>query len=100
MNREELKALVAELKEEALNSIKNSAPFDTGNLRDSVYAIDLPNGGFEIYIDTTKAPYAVYTLEAWISDYWKGKKNPNERWDDVATAEFKEILNRKIREVK
>ena len=100
MTREELYSLVSELKEQALESVKLSSPFDTGNLRDSVYAKDLPDGGFEIYIDTAKAPYAIYTLEAWVSPYWNGKKNPNERWDDEATSEFKKILAAKLRGVK
>ena len=34
----------------------------------------------EIYIDDRIAPYVYYTNERWLSQKWKGHKNPNEGW--------------------
>jgi hypothetical protein len=34
----------------------------------------------EIYIDDKIAPYVYYTNERWLSQKWKGHKNPNEGW--------------------
>lgn len=75
-----------EFKREALQVIKNSAPVRTGNLQSSVKVRDLSNGGFEIYIDTGQAPYAEATTDSWISPKWNGRENPNEGWDDEASA--------------
>jgi hypothetical protein len=88
MTNEQLKIEIGHLKQKALQMVKNSAPVRTGNLQNSVYARDLEDGGFEIYIDTTQANYAQYTLEQWTHPRWNGKQNPNENWAYEASNEF------------
>ena len=100
MTRKELNVIVSGLKEEALLMVKNSSPILTGNLQNSVYARDIPGGGFEIYIDTSQAPYAIYTLEQWVSPQWKGKKNPNEGWAYEASKGFATRVQNKLKGVK
>jgi hypothetical protein len=58
--------LLEVLKRDALKTIKDSSPVRTGNLQDSVKVRDLPNGGFEIYIDTLQASYASATIDPWV----------------------------------
>ena len=84
------------LFDEAIEIIKAKAPYDTGNLAEHCVKSRWNNQReFEIYVDTQggvthpptigQAPYMVYTNEPWISEYWKGKQNPNEHWwNDVA----------------
>lgn len=88
MNQKRFETIMSSLKQEALQIIKISAPVRTGNLQDSVKARDLPNGGFEIYIDTNQAPYAEATTNTWVSPQWNGRKNPNEAWDKEAADNF------------
>lgn len=81
---------VYRLAAEALKIMRAHAPFDTGNLRDNgmflhrtadyktKYATQ-----YTIAIGGDLAPYAVYTNEAWVAPYWKGRRNPNQHWIDV-----------------
>lgn len=65
----------------AQNVIKNAAPFHTGNLRyNAVRLTQNSKNQFIVSVDTKIAPYMPYTNEPWISDRWRGKKNPNQNW--------------------
>jgi len=87
---------MAYLKREAYLSIYTSSPVRTGNLRNSVRVKDLPNGGFEVYIDTKQAPYAIHTLEVWKHQRWRGKRNPNEGWAYYASSQFAEFAKARL----
>jgi hypothetical protein len=65
MTSQQLKTEIQFLKLQAYHMVRNSSPIRTGNLQNSVRVRDLDNGGFEVYIDTNQAPYAIYTLEQW-----------------------------------
>jgi hypothetical protein len=88
MTPSQLTREIIHLKAKAIMMIKNSAPVRTGNLQNSIFVRDLPDGGFEVYIDGNKAPYAIYTLEEWTHPRWNGKQNPNEGWAYEATKDF------------
>jgi len=69
------------------------APYDTGNLalnsiRISKNAVII--GGAEI------APYAPITNAPWVSEKWKGRKNPNEGWVYKAIEEARPIIQRTL----
>jgi hypothetical protein len=65
--------------------VKNSSPFDTGNLRYNAIRFKDEGRTLVIYVDEAIAPYMPYTNELWISPKWHGKRNPNEGWfDDTA----------------
>ena len=100
MTQDKLKNEIEHLKQQALQMVKNSSPVRTGNLQNSVYARDLPDGGFEIYIDTNQAPYAQYTLEQWTHPRWNGKQNPNEGWAYEASREFMQYATSRLKGVK
>lgn len=88
---------------DALAWVRKYAPRDTGNLADKAlrgeWQIDRREGfqkKFVIWVDTSgstknplpgKAPYMPFTNEPWISEFWRGKQNPNENWWNDA-AEF------------
>ena len=57
--------------------LKVFAPKDTTNL--AVNGIRIASNDY-ILIGGEIAPYAVYTNEAWMSDKWNGRRNPNEGW--------------------
>lgn len=81
---------------EKINSLRESAPYDTGNL--SLNAIKLRKigiGKWQIYIDQDIAPYMPYTNEEWISPKWNGKQNPNQGWwNNAVEIIIKEIMHR------
>lgn len=86
MNYSRFRNSMNRAKNDALRAAKSACPVDTGNLRNSIYARDLPNGGFEIYIDTSQADYAIYTTDD------TGRKNPNLGWsENVAGLIIKDI---------
>lgn len=88
MDIKRFNAIMDNLKADALERVKRLTPVRTGNLQNSVRARDLPNGGFEIYIDTVQAPYAKYTIEPWTDGRFNGKPNPNEGWSEDAAKIF------------
>jgi len=88
MDAKQFNRLLEALKTDALRTVKQSAPVRTGNLQNAVKLRDLPNGGFEIYIDTLQAYYAPYTIEPWVHGRWHGRENPNEGWTSEAMNEF------------
>lgn len=78
-------ATIYQISKNACDTIKSQSPFDTGNLRYN--GINLQKTGkneYTISIGAPDAPYAVYTNEVWVSPRWKGRKNPNEHWIDLA----------------
>jgi len=83
------------LKRDALKAVKQSAPVRTYNLQNSIKVRDLPNGGFEIFIDTNQAPYAEATIGPWVHGRWHGRQNPNEGWYDESIEQF--IKTAKVR---
>jgi hypothetical protein len=100
MTQDQLKNEIEHLKQQALLMVKNSSPVRTGNLQNSVYARDLEDGGFEIYIDTNQAPYARYTLEQWTHSRGNGKQNLNENWAYEAAREFMQYATSRLKGVK
>ena len=75
--------------------MKARSPYDTGNLRDNgirMYKTGMRE--FTVFIGGTEAPYAVYTNEAWVAPYWKGKPNPNQHWIDLGVQNVVEELCR------
>lgn len=88
MTERELRNEIRFLKIRAFMDVRNSSPVRTGNLQNSVRAVDRSDGGFEIFIDAKQAPYAIYTLEKWVHPRWNGKKNPNEGWAYHASKGF------------
>ncbi len=77
---------------EALNILKlvlqARAPYDTGNL--AINSIRIV--GNAVYIGGEIAEYAIYTNEPWLSDKWRGAKNPNEGWVQAAIHEAVPII--------
>ena len=79
------------LANEVLQRLKMVSPIKTGNLRYNAIRMQLiDENTIKIYIDETIAPYAIYTIEPWISPKWNGKQNPNEKWWD---NEIEKIIN-------
>jgi hypothetical protein len=68
--------------------LRRKAPYDTGNLHNSIEPVQVSNNEWQVTIGGEPAPYAVYTNEPWISPRWKGKQNPNEGWIDRALDDF------------
>lgn len=58
----------------------------TGNMRfNATKVVAVDENTVNIYVDADIAPYVVYTNEPWISERWRGNKNPNEGWFEKAT---------------
>ena len=77
----------------AWDFLRQSAPVDTGNLKQN--AITIRHTGlneYQIKIDASIAPYAVYTNEKWVAASWNGKHNPNEKWIDTAVKNIAEMI--------
>lgn len=88
----------------AMAHLKRRAPYDTGNLHDSIKIL-FRTGEIVIYVSgadgTTKgksargmAPYMKYTNEPWsqFKPPLKGKQNPNQGWYDDSVMEVLNIL--------
>lgn len=68
-----------------INAYGNRQKGSTGNMAFNASNVRYPNATTAIiYVDENIAPYVPYTNEAWISPFWKGKKNPNEGWFERA----------------
>lgn len=69
------------------NLLRDAAPYDTGNLSiDAIRMVFEDEKTCRIYVDERIAPYMPYTNEPWVSEYWKGKQNPNLYWFDMAST--------------
>lgn len=81
--------------ESAFESLRELAPYDTGNLSRNAIKLEFVSAKEAlIYVSKAIAPYMPYTNEPWLSPYWNGKKNPNEGWFDRAA----EIIAGNIKE--
>lgn len=67
---------------------KMYVPYDTGNLANDALRYVWEGTTFHMYVNEDIAPYMVFTNEPWLSEYWHGKKNPNEGWWGVACEWF------------
>lgn len=77
----------------AFNFLKNSAPVDTGNLKENaIRIVQSASNEYQIKIDAKIAPYTVYTNEKWVAARWKGKQNPNEKWIDAAVDNIAQMI--------
>jgi hypothetical protein len=77
----------------AVKHLRSFCPEKTGNLKNNAIKFERINKSeYRIYIDESVAPYMPFTNEPWTSDYWNGKKNPNEKWFDRATEYIVEYL--------
>ena len=66
-------------------TFKPLVPYDTGNMATLATKVEkVAENRVRIYVDSAIAPYVVYTNEPWLSQKWKGKKNPNEKWFERA----------------
>jgi hypothetical protein len=84
---------LSQIAEWAFEYLKSCAPVDTGNLKENaIQIIQSAPEEYQIIIDSSIAPYAVYTNEKWISPQWRGKKNPNEKWIDKAVKHIAETI--------
>lgn len=78
MNKSDLESVFID----AMMALRKSGivPIDTGNLAyNAIKGIWISDSQYKIYIDSSVAPYAVYTVEK-----WKTGKNPNEGWLEKA----------------
>lgn len=83
-----------------INAYGNRQRGSTGNMAYNASRIEFANEkSCRIYMDEKIAPYVPYTIEAWISPRWKGKKNPNEGWFEQATESIATALTRKFKGV-
>ena len=83
---------------DALQSVKDSAPRDTGNLADNATKIRFSGTDTAvIYVDENIAYYMPYTNEPWVSSYWQGKQNPNLYWFDFVAEEIVSDMAKKAR---
>lgn len=69
----------------------------TGNMAFDALEYKIEGDIIDIYIDDAIAPYCYYTDEPWVSNKWKGKKNPNEGWWKRFCEEFSRRLAVKLR---
>lgn len=87
-------AFFQQLVNQCFWEVQQHSPIDTGNLRYNAIRLTREGDDYVIYVDTEIAPYMPYTNEPWVSDYWGGKKNPNEKWfDKVAELVAKKIAS-------
>ena len=81
----------------AVKIVKETAPYDTGNLSNNAIKFEwIDDNTFSIYVDGDGkegvAPYMPFTNEPWISPKWNGKKNPNEGWWQEAVEKVVEYI--------
>ena len=67
---------MTELENAIFQIFKSQAPTRTGTLKGQVRVERLENG-FDVISDIYYTPF---TEEAWVSDRWNGRANPNEGW--------------------
>lgn len=82
----------------AVQSLRELAPKDTGNLAYNAITIQFPTPDTcVIYVDEAIAPYMPYTTYPWLSSKWQGKKNPNEGWWEDAVSYIAEQVNKQLK---
>lgn len=80
------------LCDRAMEILRKRAPYDTGNLSRMAIQKVMHEDSVEIFVNMDIAPYMPYTNEPWVSDFWKGKQNPNLYWFDDAVKEIAEFI--------
>ncbi len=65
---------------ELAEKMRDGIPYDTGNMALDAFKYKVVGNTLTIEVDVAVAPYVYYTNEPWLSDKWRGKKNPNEGW--------------------
>lgn len=90
----------AKLCNSVLRKLKPTTPIDTGNLRYNAFKISFEQGGkaCRFWIDEDIAPYMVYTNESWVSDFWHGRKNPNEGWWQKTISYAQRLIEQALQE--
>lgn len=64
-------------------------PASTGNMRFNATIVRrISPNTVNVMVDSSIAPYVVYTNEPWVSPKWKGRENPNEGWFERAVDAF------------
>lgn len=76
MTQKEFELALLRAVEKAERLVESLAPVRSGKLKASIKLIPTATG-YEISVNVD---YMVYTEEAWISEQWRGRKNPNEGW--------------------
>jgi hypothetical protein len=76
MTQKEFEERLLRAVEKAERLIQSQAPVRSGELKNSIMLLATATG-YEIVV---KAPHMPFTEEVWISDQWRGRKNPNEGW--------------------
>ena len=76
---------------------RNVCPYDTGNMHNTIRVEAVSPTEVRVIIGGDLAPYAPYTNEPWISERWRGKKNPNEGWIDNAVETFVQKTAKQLR---
>jgi len=84
MNNRQFEQRMNRLKSLAVEIYKKHTPVDTGYQQSKIHAVDTPDGGFRVVVDTD---YATYTMDPRTD----GANNPNEDWEEMASAEFLKI---------
>lgn len=109
MNLDKIAEICARVMEETFRPLVPYTPADTlvtgpdgitrlrrhstGNMRRNATKFEIINDKkFVVKVDSSVAPYAVYTNEPWQSPYWRGKQNPNEGWFQKAALAYAEAL--------
>ena len=83
--------------ERACKTLRNLAPYDTGNLALNAIKIEFTSlNECVIYVDESIAPYMPYTTRPWVSPRWRGKKNPNEGWWQAAGELLVELIAQEL----
>ena len=86
------KIKLAKIAKKARKTIRQAAPYDTGDLRRSITVKRVSDNEQQITVGDATAYYAVYTNETWISPRWHGKKNPTEHWIDSVVKDIAEQI--------
>lgn len=81
-----------------INAYGNLQKGSTGNLALNASKLRRPDANTAIiYVDDENiAPYMPYTNEPWQSPFWKGKKNPNEKWFDKEVEKIATIVSKQL----
>lgn len=90
MNENNFDNIMKDLKREALARYIAATPVDTGYQKRNIYARDLPNGGFEIIVDTE---YFEYTEDPWTN---RSSSNPNEGWAEEVSKDVLRLAKSKL----
>ncbi len=81
-----------------VNKYGNRVRGSTGNLELNATSITFIKGNVaKVVISGDIAPYLPYTHLPWLSERWKGHKNPNEGWIDRATDTLAKTIAKRLK---